>query len=196
MSETRRDISIVEINKIFAGSGVVNKSFNLTVKDMNEMLEGIIYEKRLSTEEDINCFKKIIYQTTTGDFMVRNEHGTAEGFDNFPKQIKLFRIIDKHINSVNQNKLGLYWTYNSQKLRDEYFLSNIGFEGETNNWTVVSAVLDKEDIYVFRTYQMLVENWAEDEINVNDDAQPKDIDFLPYNEFIEKNVGIDCEKLV
>jgi len=166
-------------------SEIVNKSFSLTQKDMDEMLEFIVYEKRLNSPDDVKYFQKYIYEKTIGDFQQRDEYGTANGFDNFPDDVELFRIIDKKESEINKNKPGLSWTYNPQKLTDRLFISNIGFQGSPDEWTVAKAIFRKEDIEIGRTYQMLIANWVEDEINVKENSVPKHLVFIPYTQFAE-----------
>ena len=161
--------------KIFENLQVVNKSFNITQKDIDDLLEHIINlnSYKISNQEDIDYYKNFIYEMVTTPFNI-DKHDNITGIENFPDTIMLYRIIElDDVEDFNKNKLGRSWCYDKNWLYNPTFHSSIGFEKDKEDWYVITALFKKEDIDIEDTLLMLIVNSGEKEIRTKEyDTKP------------------------
>lgn len=161
-------------------NNILNKSFNLTTTDVNELLDGLRDEyynlPKNVLDEYIDERKQIILSLLKTNFSFDND-GVLIGIENFPEKIKLYRIIDNE--EVDEKCLGRYWTYSRDYIKTHEFQSNVGFEKD-KSWFVVEAVFNKSDIEPYETLEMLVRNVGEREIRLKSKCI-KPIEYKIYN---------------
>lgn len=156
---------------------VINKSFKITKKDAEELLNGLVEE--YSGVDVFDFYRERIYNMLTTNYQ-KDEDGVIIGIENFPEQIELYRIIElNHINDFNSNELGRYWCYDKEYVREHEFQQNVGFD-KKRAWYIITATFRKEDIDPYDTLEMLVRNIGEREIRI------KKSETKPLNYKIEK----------
>jgi hypothetical protein len=163
---------------------ILNRSFNLTTIDLNNLLDGLRDEyKNLPTnvlEDYLSERKGIALSILKTDFSF-DADGVLIGIENFPQQIKLYRIIDNDI--VNEECLGRYWTYCRNHINSNEFQSNVGFE-RNKKWFIVEGTFNKNDIEPYETLEMLIRNVGEREIRLKSNCiKPIEYQIHHYNEF-------------
>jgi len=159
--------NIITNFKLFENENILNKSFNITQNDIDELLDYIIHEWNLNSKEEIKYYKDFIHDMVTTTYS-KDEQGVIRGIENFPNEIELYRIIElDNIEDFNPYKLGRYWCYDKNWLYNPSFHSSVGFEKNKKDWYIITAIFKKEDIDIDDTLQMLIVNTGEREIRTN-----------------------------
>jgi hypothetical protein len=132
MSSSREMINKVKNFKEFVNENIntiLNKSFNLTTKNVEDLINALKQDYKTiqepSLSEYLNEMKDITISLLKTSFSFDND-GVLIGIENFPNNIKLYRIIDNEI--INEKCLGKYWTYSKDWIKSEEFHINVGFE--------------------------------------------------------------------
>ena len=105
----------------------VNKSFGLDKSSIKDYIE--YYKTKYSlndTDSILNEIESFLSSTYTTSFGF-DENGELIGIENFPNQIWLYRIIDNSYEKINQDCLGISWTYDEEWLENEDFQNSVGF---------------------------------------------------------------------
>ena len=159
--------------KIFENDNIIiNKSFNITQNDIDELLDYIVreYDKNDSwsnRKKEIDYYKNLIHDLVTTSYS-KDKKNVIVGIENFPPTIELYRIIElDNIEDFNPYKLGRYWCYDKNWLYNPSFHSSVGFEKNKKDWYIITAIFKKEDIDIDDTLQMLIVNTGEREIRTN-----------------------------
>ena len=125
----------------------VNKSFGLDKSSIKDYIE--YYKTKYSLNDidsilnEIESFLSSTYTTSFGF----DENGELIGIENFPNQIWLYRIIDNSYEKINQDCLGISWTYDEEWLENEDFQNSVGFV-KNKPYYKVKALFRKEDLDV------------------------------------------------
>jgi hypothetical protein len=164
---------------------VLNKSFNLTTIDVDNLLDGLRDEyKNLpqsTLDEYIDERREITLSLLKTNFSFDND-GVLIGIENFPKSIKLYRIIDNDV--IDEKCLGRYWTYSRDYIKTSEFQNNVGFE-KNKSWFIVEAIFNKNDIEPNETLEMLVRNVGEREIRLKSNCiKPIEHKIYKYIDFV------------
>lgn len=151
---------------ITENNNILNRSFGLTIKDVNELMNflKVEYSKLPPNHlkeyiEEMRDYSISILKT---DFSF-NEDGEILGIENFPEQIKLYRIIDS--DEIDEKCLGKYWTYSLDMIRDNNFQNSVGFD-YSKKWIIIEAIFNKDEIDPMETFHMLSQNTGEREIRL------------------------------
>lgn len=163
---------------------ILNKSFNITNNDLEDILSVIRDNySNLSTEylnKYIADLKELTVKRLTTRFSF-NENGLLLGLENFPKKIKLYRIVDS--SEIDQKCLGRYWTYSKELIKNKDFHNTVGFDKD-KDWFVIEGTFNKEDINIYETIEMLIINEHEREIRLNDKClKPIEFNINKYEDY-------------
>lgn len=137
---------------------VINKSFNLTSKAIDDIVDYYLSERDYSANlqwqlDTIERIRKSAYVFLTKNYGIDNE-GLITGFENFPNNIRLYRLIElDNIEDFESDKLGRFWTYDKNVFNSNEFLNSVGFDRK-RDFYIIEAIFKKEDIDIIETIWM------------------------------------------
>ena len=103
--------SFLEFIKEQKSDGILNFSFNITINDVDQLIDDLRYEYKNVSPNELNNYlnerKEIAINILKTDFSF-DEDGILIGIENFPNTITLYRIIDNYFDKIDKNKLGRF----------------------------------------------------------------------------------------
>jgi hypothetical protein len=165
-------------------SEILNNSFNFTMKDFDELINYLKdeYNKNSDNYDYIISRKNILMNLLKTNYSFDNT-GLLIGIENFPNQIKLYRIIDNFLENIDTKCLGRCWCYSKEYLKTDDFQNSVGFDKE-KPWYVIEAVYTKDDIDIYETIYMQLVNSGEREITLKDKCiKPIEYKIIKYENF-------------
>jgi len=144
-------------------TNILNHSFGITISDVDEFMDYLKSESN-PTENYLTWYREELVSILTTDYHI-NDDGDLDGIENFPDTITLYRIIDKEYDLIDQDCLGVSWTYSKEWLYNEEFQNSVGFD-KSKPYYIVEAVFKKEYISVDDLCEVLVKLSHERELRV------------------------------
>ncbi len=150
---------------------IVNKSFNLTLEDLNYIFS--TWDSSICDEDEKDLFNYISKFLKT-DFSF-DQQGNLLGIENFPEQITLYRLIRvENPEKINKSIFGIHWTLHKKNLYNDNFIGGIGLTFDnTDELYVIEAVFGKDQIDAVQTTIHHLSNEIENEITTYRNAKPE-----------------------
>ena len=152
---------------------LLNKSFNFTQKDLNLLLFKMKEKSGINNAEIFNNDKIEAIRLLKTNFSI-DESGKVLGYENFPEEIPLFRIVridDKK--NIDKNYFGTHWTTTKEILYDTEFLESIDIVFySTEELYIISGVFKKDQIDIKETIMNNVDWENENEISIKKNQNP------------------------
>lgn len=159
----------------------INKSFHLTMNDVDEILDE--WEDIDLTTTERKKLKNQILSIFKNNFYL-DDSGLLLGIENFPDTIKLYRLIEAQNESdIDTKNFGCHWTSNRELLYNDNFQFSIALMAESNdNLFIIEAVFRKEQIHPVKTIIAQMEQPEEREITVKEYEEPISYKITKYTD--------------
>ena len=160
-------------------SDIINKSFNLTMSDVDYIYSD--WDVEILDFEEQEDLKNTIINFIKNDFSLDN-NGKLIGIENFPEKIKLYRLIQvDNPNNIKKDNLGIHWTLNKKTLYNDNFLGQIGISFDTEeDLYIIEATFNKNQIDAINTVIHQLSNEIENEITTKRNETPINYQIFKY----------------
>jgi len=169
--KTKQETVLHKLIKEELNNLIINKSFNLTVEDLNYICS--TWDASICDEDEKDLFNYISKFLKT-DFSF-DQQGNLLGIENFPEQITLYRLIRvENPKKINKSIFGIHWTLHKKNLYNDNFIGGIGLTFDnTDELYVIEAIFGKDQIDAVQTTIHHLSNEIENEITTYRNAKPK-----------------------